>query len=62
MTRSQRRLAALGVAIPIAVLASTILYMLGMSWLEGSPRSFWTSLEWAIETITTTGYGGDSHS
>jgi len=61
VTRSQRRLAALGVAIPIAVLASTILYMLGMSWLEGSPRSFWTSLEWAIETITTTGYGGDSH-
>lgn len=61
MTRSQRRLAALGVAIPIAVLASTLLYMLGMAWLEGSPRSFWTSLEWAVETITTTGYGGDSH-
>jgi Trk K+ transport system NAD-binding subunit len=61
VTRSQRRLAALGVAIPIAVLASTLLYMLGMAWLEGSPRSFWTSLEWAVETITTTGYGGDSH-
>jgi Trk K+ transport system NAD-binding subunit len=35
--------------------------MLGMSWLEGHPRSFWDSLEWAAESLTTTGYGADSH-
>lgn len=32
----------------------------GMSWLEGEPRTFWQSVEWAAETLTTTGYGADS--
>src|SRR6476660_9268658 len=32
-----------------------------MAYLEGSPRGFWDSLEWSAETLTTTGYGADSH-
>ncbi len=36
-------------------------YMLGMRHLEGQERDFWTALEWASETLTTTGYGNDSH-
>lgn len=31
-----------------------------MSRLEGKPRSFWQSVEWAGETLSTTGYGADS--
>src|SRR5687768_13014599 len=33
---------------------------MGMARLEGSPRSFWRSLEWASETLSTTGYGSDN--
>ncbi len=32
-----------------------------MAYLEGTPRGFWESLEWSAETLTTTGYGADSH-
>jgi len=46
--------------LPLAVLLFGLLYMLGMSLLEGEPRSLGFSLEWAAETLTTTGYGGDS--
>jgi Trk K+ transport system NAD-binding subunit len=42
------------------VLASSFLYMWGMAALEGKPRTFWQSLEWAGETLSTTGYGADS--
>jgi Trk K+ transport system NAD-binding subunit len=49
------------VAVPALVLATTFVYMLGMAHLEGHPRGFWDSLEWAAETLTTTGYGADSH-
>ena len=31
-----------------------------MAALEGKPRTFWQSLEWAAETLSTTGYGADS--
>ena len=34
--------------------------MLGMAHLEADPRGFWESVEWASETLTTTGYGSDS--
>ncbi len=47
-------------ALPMVIVASALLYMLGMDWLEGTPRTFWRSLEWSIETLTTTGYGADS--
>ncbi|MFO1371504.1 MAG: TrkA C-terminal domain-containing protein [Candidatus Competibacteraceae bacterium] len=60
-SRSTRRLLALLATLPAAVLLLGSLYMLGMHYLEGSPRSFWSSIEWASETLTTTGYGADSH-
>jgi len=61
MTRSQRRLLLLVLAVPILLVASALLYMAGMAHLEGQPRGFWDALGWAGETITTTGYGWDSH-
>lgn len=45
----------------IAVLVTAALfYRLGMERLEGKPRTFWDGLEWASETLSTTGYGHDS--
>ena len=60
VTRSRRRLAGLMLGLLLTVLASSFLYMWGMSALEGKPRTFWQSLEWAGETLSTTGYGADS--
>ena len=60
MMRSQKRLLALTVALVLMLLASTLLYMAGMSYLEGEPRTFWQSFGWAGETLTTTGYGADA--
>lgn len=61
LRRSTKRLLALLALLPIAVLIMGTLYMLGMQHLEGSPRTFLESLQWATETLTTTGYGHDSH-
>ena len=58
--RSTRRLLTLLALLPAAVLVLGGLYMLGMIYLEGNPRGFWASLEWASETLTTTGYGADA--
>ncbi|HKH47751.1 MAG TPA: NAD-binding protein [Thermoanaerobaculia bacterium] len=60
MKRSRKGLLFLILSLPFLVLAAALLYMAGMSWLEGEPRSFWQSVEWAAETLTTTGYGADS--
>jgi Trk K+ transport system NAD-binding subunit len=60
VTRSRRRLAGLLLGLLLTVLASSFLYMWGMAALEGKPRTFWQSLEWAGETLSTTGYGADS--
>lgn len=49
----------LGFLIVTLIFAAT-LYMMGMRHLEGQERDFWSSLEWASETLTTTGYGHDS--
>src|SRR5574337_1879217 len=35
--------------------------MAGMHYLEGKPRGFWDALEWAGESLSTTGYGKDSN-
>ena len=35
--------------------------MLGMEHVEGTPRTFLQSIQWASETLTTTGYGADNH-
>jgi Trk K+ transport system NAD-binding subunit len=61
MRRSRRRLLLLIGFLPVLVFTAALLYMAGMAWLESSPRTFWQSVEWAAETITTTGYGADSH-
>ncbi|HEX9945722.1 MAG TPA: NAD-binding protein [Thermoanaerobaculia bacterium] len=60
MRRSRRRLAVLILGLILTVLASTFLYMWGMAVLEGKPRTFWESLEWTSETLSTTGYGADA--
>lgn len=61
MKRSTRRLLFLLASLPAAVIILGLLYMQGMTHLEGTPRSLWWSLEWAAETLTTTGYGADTH-
>ena len=60
LKRSSKRFLAIVVILPITVVFLAWIYMLGMEHLEGHPRSFLQSLQWATETITTTGYGADS--
>ncbi|MEI7611798.1 MAG: NAD-binding protein [Betaproteobacteria bacterium] len=61
LKRSTRRLLALLALLPSTVLILGTIYMFGMDYLEGSPRTFLESIQWASETLTTTGYGHDSH-
>ena len=61
MVRSHKRLLALLGMLLVLVLLTTVLYMAGMSYLEGKPRGFWDALEWAGESLSTTGYGRDSN-
>ncbi len=61
MRASSRRLL-IFLSLPLfVVMISAGLYMLGMAHLEHQPRDFWSSLEFAAETLTTTGYGRDMH-
>src|ERR1051325_5223870 len=60
MHRSTRRLVVLAVSLVAFVIVVGLIYELGMATLEGKPRSFWRSLEWAVETISTTGFGSDN--
>ncbi len=57
MRSSRKRLLLLLGTLPALVLFAAGLYMLGMAHLEGSPRDFWSSLSFAAETLSTTGYG-----
>jgi len=59
MRRSQKRLLALLASLLAVLIVSALLYMVGMAELEGKPRGFWQALEWAAETLSTTGYGAD---
>src|SRR5512145_1228910 len=59
MQKSLHRLILVVGATPILICVFAWLYMVGMTYLEGNPRSFLNSLSWASETFTTTGYGGD---
>jgi Trk K+ transport system NAD-binding subunit len=61
LPRSYRRLARLLLSLPVLLLVLALLYQVGMTHLEGQPRTLGSSLEWAAETITTTGYGRDAH-
>ena len=47
MTRPRRRLLYLILSVPLLNLIAALLYMAGMAWLEGEPRGFWRSLEFA---------------
>ena len=60
MRKSTRRLILLLASLPVVIVTVGVIYMLGMNFLEGSPRSLVQSLEWAAETLTTTGYGADN--
>ena len=60
MNRSRKRLLLLLCSLPFVVLAFALMYMYGMMYLEGEERTFWQSLGWAAETLTTTGYGQDA--
>ncbi|PRQ09725.1 potassium channel family protein [Enhygromyxa salina] len=61
MRRPFNRLFLLFGFLVITLILAASGYMLGMRHLEGQERDFWSSLEWASETLTTTGYGNDSH-
>lgn len=58
--RSSRRLVALIVALIAFLIVTSVLYQVGMTRLEGKPRSFWQAFEWAGESLSTTGYGADA--
>ncbi|RMG99636.1 MAG: hypothetical protein D6705_02655 [Deltaproteobacteria bacterium] len=58
--RVRRRIAVFVAVLPVAVLLFALVYMVGMDHLEGRPRTFGQAVVWASETLTSTGYGGDS--
>lgn len=60
MSRSRNRLLGLLVGLPVLLVLLAWLYSVGMERLEGKPRGFWQSLEWAAETLSTTGFGADA--
>ncbi len=60
MSSTFRRLRPVILILPIVVVGFALIYSLGMTHLEGRPRDFWSSLEWASETLTSTGYGADA--
>src|SRR5262249_31456974 len=60
MHRSTRRLIVFAASLVAFIVVIGLIYQFGMLHLEGKPRSFWRSLEWAVETISTTGFGSDN--
>ncbi|MEA2235856.1 MAG: hypothetical protein QOC81_580 [Thermoanaerobaculia bacterium] len=61
MHRSTRRLLSLAAGLVLFLVVCALVYQLGMARLEGKHRTFWDSFQWAAETLSTTGYGADSH-
>ena len=60
ISRSSRRIFILLIALPLLLVAVALIYSEMMARLEGLDRDFWSSLQWATETFTSTGYGSDS--
>lgn len=60
MPRSYNRFIILIGALISLLLIMSLLYMLGMYFLEEKPRNFMQALQWAAGTASTTGYGGDT--
>jgi len=56
----RKRLLALLLALPALVVGAALVYQMGMAAFEGQHRTFWQALEFAAETLTTTGYGADA--
>ena len=61
MKRSTLRLLLFATLLLGVTLIATLVYQAGMAALEESPRGFWRSLMTVVETLTTTGFGADSH-
>jgi len=61
MQRSTRRLLWVAAALFVFTIGAAFLYQVGMEVLEGKPRTFWDAIEWAVESLSTTGYGFDAH-
>ncbi|HMU61968.1 MAG TPA: NAD-binding protein [Gemmatimonadales bacterium] len=61
LPRSYRRLLILLLSLPVLLVVLGLVYQLGMLYLEGQPRTLLDSIEWAAESLTTTGYGRDMH-
>jgi Trk K+ transport system NAD-binding subunit len=59
LPRSYRRLLYLLLSLPVLLVVLGLVYQLGMLYLEGIHRTLGDSIEWAAETLTTTGYGRD---
>lgn len=60
LATTRRRLILILLSLPVLLTATALAYMGGMYFLEGQERGFWRALEWAAETLTTTGYGHDA--
>lgn len=60
LKRSSKRLLTILGVLPLTVVVLSLLYMVGMEHFEGKARTFLQSLQWATETITTTGFGADN--
>lgn len=60
MRRPARRLLLLIIGVIAVIVLAALFYQWGMERLEGKPRTFWESFQWAGETLSTTGYGADS--
>lgn len=60
MPRSTTRLILLVAGLAAFLVVAAVVYQVGMARLEGKPRTFWQALEWAGETLSTTGYGADA--
>jgi Trk K+ transport system NAD-binding subunit len=60
LPRSYRRLLILVLTLPVLLLVLALLYQVGMLHLEGVSRTLLDGLEWAAESLTTTGYGRDT--
>ena len=60
MLRSHKRFVAMAGLLVLILLVLSVVYMLGMEYLEGKPRTFWQALQWAAGTTSTTGYGADT--
>lgn len=60
LPRSLRRLTRFALALPAVAVTLAIGYHAGMASLEHAPRTFGESLQWAVGTMTTTGFGRDT--